>query len=246
MLNRPGNLAAASAALIATFTLSGAATSKNFVPDYVFSGSALTGWTPLGGATWRAEKGEIVAAPGSGGWLFFDRSYQDVGFYASVRCAEGCKAGVLLRAEATPDGGVKGIYASLVEGDLATYRVTHRRQGRRDLARARAARRRRPGARGATASPAADDAAGRRAWRCGRGARRRRRLPAFADAGRHRGADRAAVHRSQEWRLEHRRAPPRRQHPARVPQRRRRPERRRRRRGLRPVRPRRPLRRRQR
>ena len=124
MLNRPGSLAAASAALIAAFTLSGAATSKNFVPDYVFSGSTLTGWTPLGGATWRAEKGEIVAAPGSGGWLFFDRSYQDVGFYASMRCAEGCKAGVLLRAESTPDGGVKGIYASLVEGDLATYRVT--------------------------------------------------------------------------------------------------------------------------
>jgi hypothetical protein len=124
MLNRPGNLAAASAALIAAFTLSGAATSKNFVPDYVFSGSTLTGWTPLGGADWRAEKGEIVATPGTGGWLFFDRSYQDVGFYASVRCAEGCKAGVLLRAESTPDGGVKGIYASLVEGDLATYRVT--------------------------------------------------------------------------------------------------------------------------
>ena len=114
----------AGAAALAAFTLSGAAASKNFVPDYVFSGSTLTGWTPAGGATWRAEKGEIVAAPGAGGWLFFDRSYQDVGFFASVRCAEGCKTGVLLRAEQTPDGGTKGIFVSLVEGDLATYRVT--------------------------------------------------------------------------------------------------------------------------
>ena len=36
------------------------AASSNFVPDYVFKGSALTGWHKLGAAEWRAENGEIV------------------------------------------------------------------------------------------------------------------------------------------------------------------------------------------
>jgi hypothetical protein len=53
-----------------------------------------------------------------------DRSYQDVAFFASFRCAPGCKAGVLLRAEKTADGGLKGIFVSLTEGALASYRVT--------------------------------------------------------------------------------------------------------------------------
>ena len=32
------------------------AASQNFVPDFVFKGSALTGWHKLGAADWRAEK----------------------------------------------------------------------------------------------------------------------------------------------------------------------------------------------
>ena len=36
--------------------------SKNFVPDTVFSGSSLNGWSPIGKARWRAENGEIVCA----------------------------------------------------------------------------------------------------------------------------------------------------------------------------------------
>ncbi len=101
-----------------------------FVPDATFHGSSLTGWHPLGHAKWRAENGEIVGTPGEGGgWLVLDKSYQDIGFFTSFRCASGCKTGVLLRAEKTPQG-MKGIYVSLTDGDLASYRVTLDAEGR--------------------------------------------------------------------------------------------------------------------
>jgi hypothetical protein len=105
--------------------------SKNFAPDVVFTGSSLAGWQPVGQVSWRAENGEIVGTPSapSGGWLLADRSYQDVAVFASFRCAAGCQTGVLLRAERTSDGGVKGVFVSLNEGDLAAYRVTVDRQG---------------------------------------------------------------------------------------------------------------------
>jgi len=105
--------------------------SKNFAPDVVFAGSSLTGWQPIGQGSWRAENGEIIGTPtaASGGWLLADRSYQDVAVFASFRCAAGCQTGVLLRAERTADGGVKGVLVSLNEGDLAAYRVTVDRQG---------------------------------------------------------------------------------------------------------------------
>ena len=59
-----------------------------FVPDTTFTGSALTGWQPLGDATWRATNGEIVGTPSSpgGGWLVLNRSYQDVQFFSRVKC----------------------------------------------------------------------------------------------------------------------------------------------------------------
>jgi hypothetical protein len=53
-----------------------------------------------------------------------DKSYQDVAFFAAFRCEPGCKTGVLLRAQKTADGGLKGIFVSLNEGDLASYRLT--------------------------------------------------------------------------------------------------------------------------
>jgi hypothetical protein len=129
MRNRPAALLAACAATLLALPLMGGAAARNFTPDYVFKGSALTGWQPLGNAAWRAENGEIVGTPKGGGWLFLDRSYQDVAIAAYFRCAAGCRAGILLRAEKTPDGGLKGIYTSLVEGDLAAYRVTLDAQG---------------------------------------------------------------------------------------------------------------------
>jgi 3-keto-disaccharide hydrolase/VCBS repeat protein len=95
----------------------------SFRPDGTFTGSTITGWHALGQADWRAENGEIVGTPKQGGgWLVLDRSFQDVGFYATFRCTGGCKAGLLFRAEKTPQG-MKGIYLSLTDGDFSTERV---------------------------------------------------------------------------------------------------------------------------
>jgi hypothetical protein len=109
------------------------AVGPSFIPDGTVKGSSLTGWHVLGQADWKAQKGEIIGTVkpgGSGGWLVLDRSYQDVGFYASFRCAAGCKTGVLLRAEKTAEGGMKGIFLSLVEGDVASYAVALDAEGR--------------------------------------------------------------------------------------------------------------------
>ena len=94
----------------------------SFRPDTRFSGSTLTGWTPLGAASWRAENGEIVGTPKSaaGGWLILNQSFQDVGLYARFRCAEGCQAGIMFRAEKTAQG-MKGIYLNLAGGDFTTH-----------------------------------------------------------------------------------------------------------------------------
>src|SRR3954452_8583056 len=91
------------------------AATHDFVPDFAFRGSSLAGWHTLGHANWRADNGEITAKPETpdGGWLVLDKSYQDVKVYTEFRCAEDCNAGVLLRAEKTSEGGLKGVYVSL-------------------------------------------------------------------------------------------------------------------------------------
>jgi len=106
------------------------AASRNFVPDVTFTGSALTGWHKLGDADWRAESGQITGTPKreGGGWLVLDRGYQDIQLSLSFRCTGACKTGILLRAEKTPQG-MKGVYVSLTEGDLAAYDVTLDAQG---------------------------------------------------------------------------------------------------------------------
>jgi len=80
------------------------AVGPTFTPDVTFRGSQLTGWRPVGGATWTARDGVIAGTPapgGAGGWLWLERAYQDVGLYLSFRCRADCDAGVLLRAETT-------------------------------------------------------------------------------------------------------------------------------------------------
>ena len=103
----------------------------SFVPGSTFKGSSLTGWHAVGPAEWHAQNGELIGTgkPGGGGWLILDRSYQDVGFYASFRSTGDSRTGVLLRAEKTAEG-MKGIYVSLNEGDVASYRVTLDAQGK--------------------------------------------------------------------------------------------------------------------
>ena len=75
----------AAAVIGALAPVSGAGPS--FRPDVRFEGSSLAGWQPLGQADWRAASGEITGTPrqAAGGWLVLDRSYQDNGFFASVR-----------------------------------------------------------------------------------------------------------------------------------------------------------------
>jgi hypothetical protein len=58
-----------------------------------------------------------------------DKSLQDTGFYASFKCAAGCRTGMLLRAEKTPDG-MKGLMVSLAEGEQGLFRITLDAAGR--------------------------------------------------------------------------------------------------------------------
>src|SRR5580704_14840133 len=111
-------------ALMCLFTESAlSAAPKDFIPDATFTGSALTGWHALGQAKWRAEDGEIIGTPTqtNGGWLVLDKGYQDIQIYASFRPTNDNKAGLLLRAEKTADGGMKGVFVSLREGDTSAY-----------------------------------------------------------------------------------------------------------------------------
>ena len=107
-----------------------AAVPPDFVPDWTFQGSTLKGWHELGQAEWRAEKGELIGKPKSsaGGWLVLDKPYQDVEFFASFRSSGDSKTGVLLRAQKT-ESGMKGVYVSLTQGEVASYRVTLDQQG---------------------------------------------------------------------------------------------------------------------
>jgi hypothetical protein len=97
--------------------LTPAGANRNFVPDWTFQGSSLGSWRTVGGAEWRAENGEIVGVPktAEGGWLILDRPFQDVQFASTFRCTGGCRAGVMLRAQSTPEG-MRGAYVALPEG----------------------------------------------------------------------------------------------------------------------------------
>jgi hypothetical protein len=107
-----------------------AAVPKDFIPDETFAGSALTGWHTLGQAGWRAEDGEIIGTPAqtNGGWLVLDKGYQDIQILVSFRAASDGKAGLLLRAEKTADGGMKAILVSL-GGNNAAYDIVLDAQG---------------------------------------------------------------------------------------------------------------------
>ena len=83
---------------------------------------------PTGRRLTASSSGRRRAA--DGGWLVLDKSLQDVQIGFDVRCTSGCRIGVLLRAEKTANGGLKGVFASLVEDDIAGYAVTLDANGR--------------------------------------------------------------------------------------------------------------------
>ena len=104
-----------------------------FKADYRFTGNALKGFTSIGQADWKVENGEIVGRPKdpTGGWLLVDgKEFQNLQLFANVKCVEGCRAGVLMRAEKAPDGGMKGVLMSVTENDLAPYIVAIDGQGK--------------------------------------------------------------------------------------------------------------------
>ena len=107
------------------------AAGPSFHPDITFSGSSLSGWHPLGQASWHADNGVLTGKPESpgGGWLMLDHSYQDVGLFATFKCSSGCEAGALFRAEKTADGW-KGVFVSLTEPGTPSYSVTLDAQGK--------------------------------------------------------------------------------------------------------------------
>jgi hypothetical protein len=114
------------------------ATTHDFVPDTLFKGSSVSGLRTLGSADWRANSGEITGTPKTpdGGWLLMEKGYQDVEFYSEFRCAGPCNAGLLLRAEKTSGGGLKGVYVSMSEGDIESYQVELSPEGK-ELSRTR-------------------------------------------------------------------------------------------------------------
>ena len=95
---------------------------RNFVPDWTFKGSSLTGLRTLGHAEWRATNGEIFGTPTSadGGWLFLDKTLQDVQFAANVHCRLDCIAGVMVRAEETPTAWLAFASTSSRSGSRST------------------------------------------------------------------------------------------------------------------------------
>ena len=118
-------------AIPASLFLPGILANPTFVPDAVFKGSTLAGWHVLGPAAWKAENGELVGtARQGGGWLVLDKSYQDVALHANVKLAAGADFGVLLRAEKTADGGMKGVFVSFADGRLSNFAVTLDSQGK--------------------------------------------------------------------------------------------------------------------
>ena len=117
---------------LALLTLPRAGGNKNFVPDWKFTGSSLAATRTLGSGDWRAENGEITGTPKTpeGGWLIFDKPLQDVEFASTFRCTGGCRAGVMVRAQSTPNG-IRGVYVSLPDGQNAagSFAVTLDSQG---------------------------------------------------------------------------------------------------------------------
>ena len=105
---------------------------QSFIPDYTFRGSGLKGLKVVGQADWQVQSGELIgkAKPGtSGGWLFLDSSYQDVGFRALFKGSGDVESGILFRAEKTGEG-ITGILLSLKKGDITNYQVTIDAQGK--------------------------------------------------------------------------------------------------------------------
>ena len=104
----------------------------HFPADGGISTSDLSGWTAFGQAEWTALDGIVTAHPktAAGGWLLFDRPMANVGVFSQILCPGDCEAGILLRAQKTPDGGLKGIYVSMSTANRGIFVLTTDAEGR--------------------------------------------------------------------------------------------------------------------
>ena len=119
-------MAVATTAVCVLFAISVFTAGPTFRADYRFTGTSLAGFKPIGQVDWKLQNGEIVGTPkdASGGFLLLDgKEFQDTQIYADIKCVAGCKAGILMRAEKTPDGGMQGVLMSVTENDLVPYLV---------------------------------------------------------------------------------------------------------------------------
>jgi hypothetical protein len=102
----------------------------SFEPDYIFKGSSLDAWHPIGAGSWQAHNGEIaVNANGGSAWLASAHSFQDVATHLLIKAAPGSEAGIMVRMQKTTDG-FKGILVVLKDAEATTYRVTLDAQGK--------------------------------------------------------------------------------------------------------------------
>src|SRR5438045_7803795 len=102
----------------------------SFRPDRTVKGFTLAGWRTVGPVNWKVENGLITGTPrqDAGGILMLDESLQDVGFYAAFRCVPGCRTGILMRLTKSGDG-MKGVYISLTDPSVRSYKVNLNAQG---------------------------------------------------------------------------------------------------------------------
>lgn len=97
-----------------------------FTPDYHFDDSDLAEWSPIDDSSWAVVDGEIQTT--QTGWLISSRKLQDAGFFARFRCELICATGVMLRTTKTAEGW-EGIYVSLRDGEIGSYRLNLNEQG---------------------------------------------------------------------------------------------------------------------
>jgi len=92
----------------------------DWTPDYLYQGEPIDGLATVGNVDWRVEAGEIVARPrpgSKGGLLILAAPLQDVAAYTEFRCTNPCAAGLVVRAERTPGGGLRGTLARYGSGE---------------------------------------------------------------------------------------------------------------------------------
>jgi len=103
-----------------------------FIPDYVFTASDLSEWTPMGPGNWEAKNGEItgrLSGAGTPSILALKKSYQDLAFQFSVKKDSHVETGVLLRFQETGDGH-EATFLSIGDNEVVPYHLVFDQNGK--------------------------------------------------------------------------------------------------------------------